>query len=338
MKRYEVFPGHAGSPLQMAEFEPSPLGDRQVAVAIKAVSLNYRDILVTQNTYFCPITDGLVPCSDGAGEVVAVGKAVHGLKVGDRVASLFFPNWQSGRADGDSFAGALGAEGGGVLTEQFIAEESGLIKLPDSVSYREAATFSCAALTAWNSLFEAGDLKPGQTVLLLGTGGVSIYALQFAKAAGATVIITSSDDSKLAHAKELGADHGINYRTHPEWQDEVRRVTNGRGVDVVLEVGGPGTLERSLASVCTSGRIAYIGVLTGLAGQANPVALIPTAASINGIFVGSRAMFAHMLQAIEKHSIHPVIDREFPFDQAPAALELMRSGGHFGKIVIKVAE
>ena len=209
MKRYEVFPGHAGSPLQMAEFEPSPLGDRQVAVAIKAVSLNYRDILVTQNTYFCPITDGLVPCSDGAGEVVAVGRAVRGLKVGDRVASLFFPNWQSGRADGNSFAGALGAEGGGVLTEQFIAEESGLIKLPDSISYREAATFSCAALTAWNSLFEAGDHKPGQTVLLLGTGGVSIYALQFAKAAGATVIITSSDDSKLAHAKELGADHGI---------------------------------------------------------------------------------------------------------------------------------
>jgi NADPH:quinone reductase-like Zn-dependent oxidoreductase len=336
MKRYEVFPGRAGSPLQMAEFEPAALGDRQVSVAIKAVSLNYRDILVGQNTYFCPINDGLVPCSDGAGEVVAVGKDVRGLKVGDRVASLFFPNWQGGRADGDSIAGALGAEGGGVLTERFVAEESGLIKLPDSISYSEGATLSCAALTAWNSLFEAGDLKPGQTVLLLGTGGVSIYALQFAKAAGATVIITSSDDGKLAHAKQLGADHSINYRTHPEWQNEVRRVTNGRGVDVVIEVGGPGTLERSLASVCTGGRIAYIGVLTGLAGQANPVALIPTMASINGIFVGSRAMFANMLKAIETHSIHPVIDREFPFDQAPAALEYMRSGGHFGKIVIKV--
>lgn len=336
MKRYEVFPGRAGSPLQMAEFEPAPLGDRQVSVAIKAVSLNYRDILVGQNTYFSPISDGLVPCSDGAGEVVAVGKDVRGLKVGDRVATLFFPNWQGGRADGESIAGALGAEGGGVLTERFVAEESGLIKLPDSISYSEGATLSCAALTAWNSLFEAGDLKPGQTVLLLGTGGVSIYALQFAKAAGATVIITSSDDGKLAHAKQLGADHGINYRTHPEWQNEVRRVTNGRGVDVVIEVGGPGTLERSLASVCTGGRIAYIGVLTGLAGQANPVALIPTMASINGIFVGSRAMFANMLKAIETHGIHPVIDREFPFDQAPAALEHMRSGGHFGKIVIKV--
>ncbi len=336
MKRYEVFPGRAGSPLQMAEFEPAPLGDRQVSVAIKAVSLNYRDILVGQNTYFSPISDGLVPCSDGAGEVVAVGKDVRGLKVGDRVATLFFPNWQGGRADGESIAGALGAEGGGVLTERFVAEESGLIKLPDSISYSEGATLSCAALTAWNSLFEAGDLKPGQTVLLLGTGGVSIYALQFAKAAGATVIITSSDGGKLAHAKQLGADHGINYRTHPEWQNEVRRVTNGRGVDVVIEVGGPGTLERSLASVCTGGRIAYIGVLTGLAGQANPVALIPTMASINGIFVGSRAMFANMLKAIETHGIHPVIDREFPFDQAPAALEHMRSGGHFGKIVIKV--
>ncbi len=336
MKRYEVFPGRAGSPLQMADFEPAPLGDRQVAVAIKAVSLNYRDILVSQNTYFCPIVDGLVPCSDGAGEVVAVGGEVRGLKVGDRVASLFFPNWQGGRASAGSIAGALGAEGGGVLSERFVAEESGLIKLPDSLSYSEAATLPCAALTAWNSLFEAGDLKPGQSVLLLGTGGVSIHALQFAKAAGATVIITSSDDGKLARAKQLGADHGINYRTHPEWQNEVRRLTAGRGVDLVIEVGGPGTLERSLASVCTGGRIAYIGVLTGLAGQANPVALIPTMASINGIFVGSRTMFANMLQAIETHGIRPVVDREFPFAEAPAALEYMRSGGHFGKIVIKV--
>jgi len=336
MKRYEVFPGRAGSPLQMAEFEPAALGDRQVAVAIKAVSLNYRDILVGQNTYFSPIPEGLVPCSDGAGEVVAVGKDVRGLQVGDRVASLFFPNWQGGRPDGESLAGALGAEGGGVLSEIFVSEESGLIKLPDSISYSAAATLPCAGLTAWHALFEAGSLKPGQTVLLLGTGGVSIFALQFAKAAGATVIITSSDDAKLAHAKQLGADHGINYRTHPEWQDEVRRLTNGRGVDVVIEVGGPGTLERSLASVCIGGRIAYIGVLTGLAGQANPVALIPTLASINGIFVGSRAMFANMLKAIETHRIHPVIDREFPFADAPAALEHMRSGGHFGKIVIRV--
>ena len=336
MQRYEVHPTHPTSALQLANFEPAPLEDNQVGVAIKAVSLNYRDILVSQNTYFSPIPDGLVPCSDGAGEVVAVGKAVQGLKVGDRVATLFFPHWQSGRPEAASIAGALGAEMGGVLSERFVSNESGLIKLPDSISYAEAATLPCAALTAWNALFEAGHLKPGQTVLLLGTGGVSIFALQFAKAAGARVIITSSDDAKLEHARQLGADHGINYKAHPDWEQEVLRLTAGQGVDLVVEVGGPGTLERSLISVCTGGRIAYIGVLTGLAAQANPVMLIPRAASIHGIFVGNRAMFAAMLEAISRHGIHPVIDREFSFAEAPAALAHMRSGSHFGKIVIQV--
>lgn len=336
MQRYEVHPAHPTSPLQLAAFEPRALGAREVAVAIKAVSLNYRDILVSQNTYFSPIPDGLVPCSDGAGEVVAVGKEVAGLQVGDRVATLFFPRWQGGRPEAFHVGGALGAEMDGALTERFISEESGLIKLPDGLDYAEAATLPCAALTAWNALFEAGELKPGQTVLLLGTGGVSIFALQFAKAAGARVIITSSDDAKLARARALGADHGINYRTHADWEREVLRLTGGQGVDVVVEVGGPGTLERSLVSVRTGGRIAYIGVLTGLAAQANPVMLIPKVASIHGIFVGNRAMFAAMLEAIAAHRIRPVIDREFAFAEAPAALAHMRSGGHFGKIVVRV--
>lgn len=336
MQRYEVHPAHPASPLQLAAFEPEPLGDHQVAVAIKAVSLNYRDILVSQNTYFSPIPDGLVPCSDGAGEVVAVGKSVQGLQAGDRVASLFFPRWQSGRPEAASIAGALGAEMNGVLSEYFVSEESGVIKLPDNISYAEAATLPCAGLTAWNALFEAGNLKPGQTVLLLGTGGVSIFALQFAKAAGARVIITSSDDAKLERASRLGADHGINYRTHPDWEQEVLRLTSGQGVDLVVEVGGPGTLERSLISVCTAGRIAYIGVLTGLAAQANPVMLIPRAASIHGIFVGNRVMFSAMLAAIAGGGIRPVIDRKFPFAEAPAALAHMRNGSHFGKIVIEV--
>jgi len=336
VKRYEVRPSNPAAPLQLANFEPSPLGDTQVAVAIKAVSLNYRDLLVTQNTYFGPIPDGRVPCSDGAGEVVAVGKAVKGLKPGDRVATLFFPDWQTGGPDQTAVSGALGAEADGAFTERFISEEHGLIKLPDSLSYAEAASLPCAAVTAWNALFEVGDLKPGQTVLLQGTGGVSIFGLQFAKAAGARVIITSSDDAKLARAKKLGADHGINYKTNPAWEQEVLLLTEGQGVDVVLEVGGPGTLERSLMSVKIGGRIAYIGVLTGLAAQANPVMLIPKSASIHGIFVGSRAMFAAMLDAIAAHGIHPVVDREFPFAEAPAAFAHMRSGGHFGKIVIRV--
>lgn len=336
MKHYEVFPARTNTPFQLSEFEVPALADREVAVAIKAVSLNYRDLLVSKNTYFSPISAGRVPCSDGAGEVIAIGKAVTQLKVGDRVASLFFPYWASGRGDPASIALALGAELDGVLTERFVSDESGLIKIPDSISDAEAATLPCAALTAWNALFEAGKLQPGQSVLLLGTGGVSIFALQFAKAAGANVIITSSDDAKLARARQLGADHGINYRSHPEWQEEVLRLTNGQGVDVVIEVGGPGTLERSLASVRTAGRIAYIGVLTGLAGQANPVTLIPKMASISGIFVGNRQMFTAMLTAIEKHNIHPIIDREFAFSDAPAAFEHLRSGGHFGKIVIRV--
>jgi NADPH:quinone reductase-like Zn-dependent oxidoreductase len=336
MKRYEIHPSHASAPLRAADFEPAALRATQAAVAIKAVSLNYRDILVSQNTYFSNIPAGRVPCSDGAGEVVAVGQDVRDIKVGDRVATLFFPNWQGGRAEAKMVSAALGAEIDGALTEHFVGDESGLIKLPETLSYAEAATLPCAALTAWNSLFEAGDLKPGQTVLLQGTGGVSIFALQFAKAAGARVIITSSSDAKLERARGLGADHGINYRKHPEWEREVLRLTGGRGVDIVVEVGGPGTLERSLASLRTAGRIAYVGVLTGLGGQANPVALIPKGATVHGIFVGSREMFASMLDAMVSHRIRPVVDREFAFAQAPAALELMRSAAHFGKIVIGV--
>jgi NADPH:quinone reductase-like Zn-dependent oxidoreductase len=337
MKRYEVYPADTAAPFRMTETALPALGDHQVAVAIKAVALNYRDLLVSQNTYFSPIPDGRVPCSDGAGEVVAVGREVKALRVGDRVATLFFPHWQSGEADAGKISGALGAEMEGVLTEQFVSDASGLIRLPDGLSYSEAATLPCAALTAWNSLFEAGGLKPGQTVLLLGTGGVSIFALQFAKAAGARVIITSSDDRKLERAKALGADHGINYKTHPDWAAEVLRLTAGQGADVVVEVGGPGTLERSLMSLRTGGRIAYVGVLTGLSGQANPVMLIPRVARIQGIFVGNRSMFAAMLEAIAAHNIHPVIDREFSFDEAPAALAHMKAGAHFGKIVVRVS-
>lgn len=337
MQRYEVHFADDTPPFQLKDFQPPALAPRQVAVAIKAVSLNYRDLLVSRNTYFCPIENGLVPCSDGAGEVIAVGEEVKDLRVGDRVASLFFPNWQAGQATPHAISGALGAEGPGVLTPHFVTEASGLIRIPDSLSFEEAATLPCAALTAWHALFEAGPLKPGQTVLLQGTGGVSIFALQFAKAAGAKVIITSSSDEKLAQALQLGADHGINYRRTPEWQDEALRLTGGHGVDVVVEVGGPGTLERSLLSVRTGGRIAYIGVLTGLAGAANPMMLIPRLAAIHGIFVGSRQMFADMLQAIAEKHIRPVIDRQFGFDEVPAALAHMERGAHFGKIVIQVS-
>lgn len=336
LKRYEIHLQPGQSSMQCREFVPGELGEHQVAVAIKAVSFNYRDLLASDNTYFVPIAPGRVPCSDGAGEVVAVGSGVSAFKPGDRVATTFFPDWKSGPADAASLSRALGAEIDGALTERFVADQSELIGIPDTLSFAEAATLPCAGVTAWNALHEAGSLKPGQTVLLLGTGGVSIAGLQFAKAAGARVIITSSSDAKLERARQLGADHGINYRRHVDWEQEVMRITEGRGADVILEVGGPGTLERSLRCVRVGGRIAYIGVLTGMAAQANPVMLIPKVASIHGIFVGSRAMFAAMLDAIRCHGIKPVIDREYAFDEVPAAIECMRSATHFGKLVARV--
>jgi NADPH:quinone reductase-like Zn-dependent oxidoreductase len=307
-----------------------------VLVRIRASALNYRDLM----TVLDPQSRGLpyprIPNSDGAGEVLAVGAGVTRFQPGDSVAGTFFQRWEDGPITADAMASALGGALDGVLAEQVLLAERGLVRVPEHLTFDQAATLPCAGLTAWHALVGKGGLKAGETVLLIGTGGVSIFALQFAKAAGAQVIITSSDDAKLARARQLGADHGINYKTHPDWEREVLRLTAGRGVDVVIEVGGPGTLERSLASVRMGGRIAYIGVLTGLGAQANPVALIPKAASIHGIFVGSRAMFADMLDAMATHGIKPVIDREFAFAEAPAALAHMKSGGHFGKIVIRV--
>lgn len=335
MLRYEVHPGQSDT-LRLARSTAPVPGPGQVLVGIQAVSLNYRDLLVSRNTYFSPIPAGRVPCSDGAGRVIAVGAGVTGLAVGDRVASLFFPGWQGGAPTPAAVGEALGAELDGVLAECFLSHERGLIRIPDEITLAEAATLPCAGLTAWHALFEAGSLTPGQTVVLQGTGGVSIFALQLAKAAGARVIITSSSDAKLERARSLGADACINYRNQPEWDKEVLRLTGGHGADVVVEVGGPGTLERSLNCVAVGGRIAYVGVLTGLAGQASPVMLIPRLSTINGIFVGSRAMFERLLAALVAHKIRPVIDQEFAFDQAPAALARMESAAHFGKLVLRV--
>lgn len=315
------------------EATPNP-GPGEVLVAMRAAAINNRDLGMKAGAY--PAKRDVVALSDGAGVVANVGPGVAGWTKGDSVVTCFYPYWESGPASADNHRASLGCELDGVLAQMAIVPASALVAKPESLNFAEAATLPCAALTAWNCLFEAGTLVPGQTVLLQGTGGVSIFALQFAKAAGARVIITSSSDAKLERARALGADHGINYKTHPDWSQEALRLTGGRGVDVVIEVGGPGTLEQSLASVCIGGRIAYVGVLTGLAGQANPVMLIPKAAAIHGIFVGSRAMFADMLGAMTLHGIKPQIDREFAFGEAPAALARLQSGGHFGKIVIRV--
>jgi NADPH:quinone reductase-like Zn-dependent oxidoreductase len=222
-----------------------------------------------------------------------------------------------------------------MLAEYVVLGEDGLVKVPGHLSYEEAATLPCAAVTAWHALFEYG-LRPGQSVLLLGTGGVSIFSLQFALMAGAEVIITSSSDKKLAKAVQLGASHGINYRDVPEWHARVRELTGGTGVDIVVEVGGAGTLPQSLSAVRTGGQISLIGVLTGAAGEINPRPIVMKKIRVQGIFVGSREMFESMNRAISLHRLRPVVDRVFSFDEAGEALRYMESGAHFGKICISL--
>jgi NADPH:quinone reductase-like Zn-dependent oxidoreductase len=310
--------------------DPKP-GPGQIVVAIKAASLNYRDLAtVTAPSGRIPF----IPCSDGAGVVTAIGEGVSRVKVGDHVASLFFQTWLAGEATQKALSGALGGTLDGVLQEKLLLSEQGVTPIPAGYSDEEAATLPCAALTAWRGLVIMGQVKSGDVVVLQGTGGVSIFALQFAKAAGATVIITSSSDEKLQRAKELGADHLINYRSTPDWAKEVRRITSNRGADHVVEVGGAGTFEQSLRAIRIGGKIAVIGVLGGWVKDLNVASIFATNAVINGITVGSREHFKSMTRAIEANGIKPVIDQRFPLGEARAAFESMKAGSHFGKIVV----
>jgi NADPH:quinone reductase-like Zn-dependent oxidoreductase len=312
---------------------PEP-GAGEVLVAIKAVSLNYRDLAVVTGRYPRNPAEPTIIASDGAGQVIAVGDGVTAFRAGDRVAGSFFQKWIAGPYSREYGASALGGAIPGVLTQFRVFDQAGLVRIPEHFSYQEGATLPCAGLTAWNALVPTMHVQAGDTVLLLGTGGVSIFGLQFAKLHGARVIITSSSDEKLARAKALGADETINYKTTPEWDKEVLRLTGGRGVDMVLEVGGGETFTRSMSSVRTSGQMAVIGVLTGVAGTI-PVGLIGIQTlSVRGIFVGSVAMFEDMNRAIAAHQLHPVIDQVFPFEQSVDALRYLQSAQHFGKIVI----
>jgi NADPH:quinone reductase-like Zn-dependent oxidoreductase len=314
---------------------PEP-GPGQVLVAIRAVSLNYRDLAVVTGRYPRNAAQPTIIASDGAGEVIAVGPGVAAFEPGDRVAGSFFQKWITGPYAREYGASALGGAIDGVLTQFRIFDQEGLLRIPEHLSYQEGATLPCAALTAWNALAPTAHVQAGDTVLLLGTGGVSIFGLQFAKLHGARVIITSSSDEKLARAKALGADETINYKTTPEWDKEVLRLTGGRGVDIVLEVGGGETFARSMNSVRASGHIAVIGVLSGVVGTI-PIGLIGIQTlSVRGIFVGSVAMFENMNRAITANKLRPVIDRVFGFEQSLDALRYMQSAQHFGKIVITV--
>ena len=317
--------------LRMAE-RPDPVsGPRDVVMRVRATSLNYRDQAVVTGQYFGGATTrDTIPLSDGAGDVIAVGSEVTRFKPGDRVAATFF---QPGVRPA-----ALGSPLDGMLSEQVALNEEGLVSIPDHLTYEEAACLPCAAVTSWNALFRAGrPMKAGDTVLVLGTGGVSMAALQFARAVGARVIATSSSDDKAGRVQALGASDVINYRRTPEWEQEVRRLTSGRGVDCVVEIGGAGTVGRSMRSLARGGKVALIGFLAGREGDTNPTPLMMTAGSLHGIFVGDREMFEEMNRAIIVNQIRPVIDRVFPFDAAPEAYKYQASGAFVGKVVIRVA-
>ncbi|MCI0700078.1 MAG: NAD(P)-dependent alcohol dehydrogenase [Planctomycetia bacterium] len=313
--------------------DPTP-GAGQVLIRVRAASLNYRDLLIARGMYNPKLQFPRTLGSDAAGEVVAIGSGVTQFKPGDRVANCFMPHWFDGPITESVAKSTLGSDRDGVIAELAVFEERGLVRYPDHLSFEEAATLPCAAVTAWNALTEA-KTGPGTTVLLQGTGGVSIFALQLAKALGARVFITSSSDDKLSRAIALGADSGTNYKTNPDWEKWARQQTNGTGVDVVVEVGGAGTLDRSLKAAKYGGHVALIGVLAGT-GTFNPMLILMKAIRVQGVFVGSRAMFEAMNNLIAEKQLRPIIDRVFPFSEAPAAFRHLESGAHFGKVVIRM--
>ena len=335
MKAFEIRQASGIDALTLTEKpEPKP-SYGQVLVKTKAVSLNYRDLLVVKGAYSRNLPSGLILCSDSAGEVVEVGEGVTRANPGDRVAGIYMQTWISGELNESKAKSALGGAIDGVLAEYVLFHQDGLVHIPEHLSYEEAATLPCAAVTAWNGLITSGGLKLGDTVLVMGTGGVSIFALQFARNAGARVIATSSSDEKLERVKQLGASDGINYKSVPDWDKKVWELTKKVGVDHVVEVGGAGTLAKSLRAVRMGGHISLIGVLSG-AGEANPLPAVMKNIRIQGIYVGSRDMFEAMNIAISLHQLHPVIDRVFPFEEAKEAFLYMESGAHFGKVVIRL--
>lgn len=307
----------------------------EVLVKFHAASLNYRDLMMIKGWYNPKLKTPLVPFSDGAGEVVAVGKLVTKWKVGMRVMPIFMQGWIDGAVDFQKARTALGGDFDGVLREFGAFDESGLVEIPAHLNYEEAATLPCAAVTAYHALFHSGNLHANDTVLLQGTGGVSIFALQFASHLGAKTIITSSSNEKLNRAKDLGADDLINYKEREDWDKAVLELTEKRGVDTIVEVGGAGTMKKSVNSVKMGGHIAVIGVLTQGEGI-NPVTILQKSIKMHGIFVGSRQMFEDMNRLISANSFKPVIDKTFAFEEVKDALKYMESGAHFGKIVVKI--
>ena len=334
MKAWQIVSDRGIEALKLNEAAIRAPGPGEVRVRIRANSINFRDLMTVKDPVPRRLPYPRIPNSCGAGEVTAVGPGVTGLKAGDRVASCFFQRWTDGPCSAEAMASALGGAVDGVLAEEVVLGAEGVVPVPAHHSFAEAATLPCAALTAWNAIVETGRVKAGDWVLLLGTGGVSIFALQFAHMMGARTIITSSSDDKLEKARALGATATVNYRRHPAWEDAVLEATKGEGVDLAVEVGGAGTLPRSIAATRIAGTIALIGVLQG--GQIDPAQFMRRSIRMQGIYVGSRRMFLDMNRAIEAHKLRPVIDSTFAFDQAREAYRHMEGAGHMGKIAIEV--
>jgi len=334
MKVYEIQGGFGLDHLKLAERpDPAP-GPGQVLLRMRAVSLNARDLMMVAGSYNPRQRLPLIPCSDGVGEVVALGEGASRLAVGDRVATLFCQGWMGGRPSIEELRSTLGGPLDGTLAELMVLPERGVIRVPENLSDVEAATLPCAALTAWSALAEQGRVTAGDTVLVQGTGGVSIFALQFAQLLGARVIVTSRRDDKLVKARRLGAWQEINSLDDPEWGKTARELTGGVGVDHIVEVGGAGTLAQSLQAIRVGGQISLIGVLAGGAAELSIVPVFMKHVRIQGLLVGSRQAFERMNRAIAQHELRPVVDSVFPFAEVREAFEHLKSGVHFGKVCI----
>lgn len=335
MKVIQIQGGYGLTHVKQAERQIPVPGPNEVLIKVRAVSLNSRDLGVIAGFYQPDLSNPLVLTSDAVGEVVALGAQASRFSIGQRVSGIFTQSWISGEATQANWISTLGSPLDGMLAEYVVLPEQGLVQVPEYLTDAEAATLPCAGVTAWHAIIEEGNVKAGDTVVVQGTGGVSLFALQFAKLQGASVIVTSSSDEKLEKARQLGADFGINYRVHPEWEKEVLKLTEGRGADHIIDVGGAATLNQSITAIRVGGRISIVGLLSG--GSVEGFHVVPAIlrrARLQAINVGSREMFESMNRAITKHKLRPVIDRVFPFEQAIDAFDYFEHGSYFGKICI----
>ena len=334
MKAYELHPEEGFDALKLVDRERPGMGPGDVRVSVRAVSLNYRDIMVARGSK--KRAKRIVPVSDGAGEVTEIGSAVERVAVGDRVAAAFFPTWIDGDLKEEHHANALGGSLDGMLAKEVVLPERAWVKIPSRYSFEQAATLPCAGVTAWHALFEAATLTPGHTVVVQGGGGVSTFALELARHAGASVIATSSSPEKRARLEQMGAKTTIDYKADAKWGETARAAAGNGGADLVVEVGGAGTFDQSVAALRYGGHMSLLGILAGTQGPINTYAIFHKNIRIRGVYVGSVAMFERLVRVLEQSNVNPVIDRVFAFEDARAAYEHLASGTHFGKVVIRL--